>query len=206
MPKPAGAHLIQTHPGTDCLPAQIPDGIRMAVVQLFDGKIHLFVPGDVRVEQQTGPVGDGADGYLPTGPVGILFQMFLPFGNGPVDLAQLPEPLPDQLLLLPEKGLGIVDIQIGQISADPIGGKPQLPQIPDDRQPVNILQAVKPVAVFTAARPYQTKTFVIAERIGADAVQLCQLLDPVFVFHCILHIEKFFRRIKTVKVPAHKGS
>lgn len=114
--------------------------------------------------------------------------MLLPFGNDPVNLAKLLDLLPDQTLLLCEQGLGVADVQIVQIGADPIGGKTKLPQVPDDGQPVNVPQAVKAVSIFAAARPDQAKALIIAKGIGADAVQSGQLLDHIFVFHRILHL------------------
>ena len=170
----------------------------MAVMQLFDGEIHFFVPGDIGVKQQARALGDRPNRDFAGWQGGVLFQMFLTFGNGSVDLTQLLDPLPDQLLFFCEKGLRVSNAQIVQISTDPIRGKSQLPQIPDDGQPINIPQAVKPVSVFTAARPDQAKAFVITQSVSADAIQPRQFLDHVFVFHHILHSKK-------EKQPANNG-
>ena len=176
-------HILRRHAGSDLPLTKTSDLILMALLQPFHRIIHLLVPADLSIQLQAVP------GRTVQAPVASRFDFFVFFQMGDTlfdsllyALQFLPL-LPHLLLLLLQHGKSAFHVLAVQILSNLFHRKTQHEQIPDDVQPVNVLQGIQPVIVLSPPGRQRSDFLIIAQGIDADSVQTGNLTDGVIFFH-----------------------
>ena len=177
------SHILRRHAGSDLTLPKASDLILMTLLQPFHRIIHLLVPPDLGIQLQAVP------GRTVQAPVAARFNFFVFFQMGDTllygllnALQSLPL-LPYFFLFLLQHGKRALHVLTVQIFSDLFHGKPQHEQVPNDVQPVNVLQGIQPVIVLPPSGRQRSDFLIIAQGIDADSVQTGNLTDGIIFLH-----------------------
>ena len=188
-------HVLHGHARPDLPLSQASDLILMPLLQPFYRVIHFLIPPDLRIEPQAAALRAGYAGKPPRFHRSEFFQMLHPLSDRPLHLLQPFPLLPDLFLFLLQHGQGALHILTAQIFSDLLHRKAQREKIPDDVQPVNILQGIQPVIVLSPSGRKRADPFIIAQGIHPDPVQAGNLADRVIFLHFNPHFYSAIRAI-----------
>ena len=174
-----GADAVAADEASVLLPAQKPP----------HEQVHLAVVCVSLLDHPAAPRGQSFFRDLPRGkllglgqdPQPLLHVVFKPLQPGDF-LLRLRE-------LLLQKRPGGGQAAVFHIFADGFHGHPQLPQIPDDVEPPDVVGPVQAVAVLPPPGGEDSQALIVAQGVSPDVKQLSDLPDGVGVLHAfILHV------------------